>query len=66
MFKNNENLYVQYSHYVQEYYRVLNDTNYIKNFYLPDVIFAIPEQALLLLQDQEMNKLINKVVVDEF
>ena len=33
---------------------------YIKNFYLPDVIFAIPEQALLLLKNK-MNKMVNKI-----
>jgi hypothetical protein len=39
---------------------------YIKNFYLPDVIFAVPEQALLLLKDEQMNLMINKIVIDEF
>lgn len=60
------NLYSQYKYYVDQYYKILNDPIYIKNFYLPDVIFAIPEQALLLLKNEEMNKMVNKIVIDEF
>lgn len=63
---SDKNLYSQYKYYVEQYYKILNDPMYIKNFYLPDVIFAVPEQALLLLQNEEMNKMINKIVIDEF
>lgn len=59
-------LHLQYKHYVTQYYKILNDSIYIKNFYLPDVIFALPEQALKLLKNREMNTLINKIVIDEF
>lgn len=57
---------LQYDYYVQEYFKILNDKSYIKNFNLPDVIFAVPEQALKLLQNKKMNALINQVVIDEF
>lgn len=63
---SDKDLYAQYSYYVDQYYKILNDPMYIKNFYLPDVIFAVPEQALLLLQNERMNKMINKIVIDEF
>lgn len=63
---SDKDLYLQYKYYVDQYYKILNDPIYIKNFYLPDVIFAVPEQALLLLKNEEMNKMINKIVIDEF
>lgn len=31
-----------------------------------NIDFDIPEQALILLQNVQMNKMINKIVIDEF